>query len=98
MKPYTYDLQGYSIFFNTGYFLNADFHQDMTRGIKHCTFYIYLDDVEKKDDVEKIIENNKAIAELLNKLDINSKISVIKSLINSKSFRRIDYNSKILQF
>ena len=26
------------------YFLNVDFHQDMTRGNKFCTFYIYLDD------------------------------------------------------
>ena len=37
------------------YFLNADFHQDMTRGIKHCTFYIYLDDVEKKDSCLKLL-------------------------------------------
>ena len=48
-----------------------------------------LTDLEDHEDpyVNKVIEE----------LDINSKISVIKSLINSKSFRRIDYNSKILQ-
>ena len=37
------------------YFLNADFHQDMTRGIKHCTFYIYLDDVERNNSCLKIL-------------------------------------------
>lgn len=30
------------------YFLNVDFHQDMTLGIKFCTFYIYLDDVKEQ--------------------------------------------------
>ena len=30
------------------YFYNADFHQDMTRGKKFATFYIYLDNVKKK--------------------------------------------------
>jgi len=37
------------------YFLNADFHQDMTRGNKHCTYYIYLDDVEKKNSSLKLL-------------------------------------------
>ena len=30
-------------------FLNADFHQDMTRGRKFCTFYVYLDSVKEKE-------------------------------------------------
>ena len=37
------------------YFQNIDFHQDMTRGNKFVTFYIYLDDVKEKDSPLKIL-------------------------------------------
>lgn len=37
------------------YFQNIDFHQDMTRGKKFVTFYIYLDDVKKKDSPLNIL-------------------------------------------
>jgi len=37
------------------YFLNVDFHQDMTRGIKFCTFYIYLDDVGNINSCLKVL-------------------------------------------
>ena len=35
------------------YFYNADYHQDMTRGNKFATFYIYLDNVTKKTQLLK---------------------------------------------
>ena len=37
------------------YFQNIDFHQDMTRGKKFVTFYVYLDDVKEKDSPLKIL-------------------------------------------
>ncbi len=37
------------------YFQNVDFHQDMTRGIKFVTFYIYLDKVNKIDSPLNIL-------------------------------------------
>ena len=37
------------------YFQNIDFHQDMTRGKRFVTFYIYLDDVNEKDSPLKIL-------------------------------------------
>ncbi len=37
------------------YFQNIDYHQDMTRGKKFITFYIYLDDVGEKDSPLKIL-------------------------------------------
>jgi len=37
------------------YFLNVDFHQDMTRGKKFCTFYIYLDDVSNNGSCLKVL-------------------------------------------
>ncbi len=40
------------------YFYNADFHQDMTRGKKFATFYIYLDSVTKKDSALKILKKS----------------------------------------
>jgi hypothetical protein len=40
------------------YFYNADFHQDMTRGKKFATFYIYLDEVKKKDSALKILKKS----------------------------------------
>ena len=40
------------------YFLNADFHQDMTRSKKFCTFYIYLDVVNKSNSPLRILENS----------------------------------------
>ncbi len=40
------------------YFYNADFHQDMTRGKKFATFYIYLDTVSKKDSALKILKKS----------------------------------------
>jgi len=40
------------------YFLNADYHQDMTSKAKWCTFYIYLDEVNKKDSAIRILENS----------------------------------------
>jgi len=40
------------------YFQNIDFHQDMTRGKKFITFYIYLDDVKEKDSPLKILSGS----------------------------------------
>lgn len=40
------------------YFYNADYHQDMTRGKKFATFYIYLDNVEKKDFALKVLKKS----------------------------------------
>ena len=40
------------------YFYNADFHQDMTRGKKFATFYIYLDHVKKKDSALKVLRKS----------------------------------------
>lgn len=40
------------------YFLNVDFHQDMTRGNKFCTFYIYLDEVREEDSPLRILEES----------------------------------------
>tara|TARA_Y100000590_G_scaffold419436_1_gene521175 strand:+ start:801 stop:1727 length:927 start_codon:yes stop_codon:yes gene_type:complete len=40
------------------YFLNADFHQDMTRGKKFATFYIYLENVKRKDSALRLLENS----------------------------------------
>jgi hypothetical protein len=40
------------------YFLNVDFHQDMTRGNKFCTFYIYLDDVREQDSPLRLLEGS----------------------------------------
>lgn len=37
------------------YFQNIDYHQDMTRGKKFITFYIYLDNVREKDSPLKIL-------------------------------------------
>jgi len=43
------------IYQDVQYFQNIDFHQDMTRGKKFVTFYIYLDDVKEKDSPLKIL-------------------------------------------
>tara|TARA_B100000787_G_C16176775_1_gene289476 strand:+ start:557 stop:1507 length:951 start_codon:yes stop_codon:yes gene_type:complete len=40
------------------YFQNIDFHQDMTRGKKFITFYIYLDDVTEKDSPLKVLSGS----------------------------------------
>jgi hypothetical protein len=40
------------------YFQNIDFHQDMTRGKKFVTFYIYLDEVKKKDSPLNILQGS----------------------------------------
>lgn len=40
------------------YFYNADYHQDMTRGKKFATFYIYLDRVKKKDSALKVLKKS----------------------------------------
>ena len=40
------------------YFQNIDYHQDMTRGKKFITFYIYLDDVGEKDSPLKILSGS----------------------------------------
>ena len=40
------------------YFYNIDFHQDMTRGKKFVTFYIYLDNVNEKDSPLKILSGS----------------------------------------
>ena len=40
------------------YFYNADYHQDMTRGKKFATFYIYLDNVNKRDSALKILKKS----------------------------------------
>jgi len=40
------------------YFLNADFHQDMQKERKFCTFYIYLDDVYTKDSFLQVLEGS----------------------------------------
>lgn len=40
------------------YFYNADYHQDMTRGNKFATFYIYLDNVTKKDSALKVLKKS----------------------------------------
>jgi len=40
------------------YFINADLHQDMTRGKKFATFYIYLENVKRKDSVLRLLENS----------------------------------------
>ena len=40
------------------FFLNADFHQDMTRGRKFCTFYVYLDSVKEKDSYLQVLEGS----------------------------------------
>ena len=40
------------------YFQNIDFHQDMTRGKKFITFYIYLDNVKENDSPLKILSGS----------------------------------------
>ena len=40
------------------HFHTADFHQDMQKGKKFCTFYIYLDQVNIKDSCLKILSGS----------------------------------------
>ena len=40
------------------YFQNVDYHQDMTRGKKFVTFYVYLDEVSNKDSPLKILKGS----------------------------------------
>jgi len=44
-----------SKFQDVQYFQNIDYHQDMTRGKKFVTFYIYLDDVKRVDSPLNIL-------------------------------------------
>ena len=62
------------------YFQNVDYHQDMTRGQKFVTFYVYLDEVSNKDSPLKILKGSYRFPSISEYIAF-----IVKSLLDASS-------------
>ena len=75
------------------FYLNADFHQDMTRGKKFCTFYVYLDNVKEKDSYLQVLEGSHILGaqpypHYLRKSNVDKKLWYYNDLNNMISVKQ----------